>query len=102
MVQQVTRNDRILTLCLMVVWFFSCLYITVPIIQLIWRILVLPQCKTPLPSGVIIFVLLISSLFRRNGEIKEKTFADNFIAFIEFYSILCITLGMSLLYSYFI
>lgn len=93
-------KDSLLSLCLIPVSFFLMLFVSIPVIKSIWNMLVYPSYPIRLQSGVIIFVILISSLLKFKVEKNDSVkFQDNCIKVISYYFTLLGIWGISWIYS---
>jgi hypothetical protein len=82
--------------------FFGTIFITAPIVQSMWKILVFPSYKISLPTGAIVFVFLFSNLIKFKIDEEKKTPLELFTFIISFYCMVGILWVMAYFYSYWI
>lgn len=88
---------------ILIVHFFATIYITVPIVQSIWNMLVYPNYNIKLASGLIIFVSLIRTIKISTKTTEEKGSPLTVTTTLaSFYLSMCFTWCLAKAYTFFI
>lgn len=96
------KYEFIGNLCLVAVSFFGAIYYVVPIVKSVWDILVYPSYPVKLQSGIILFVIGMSTLIKFKTSDTTKTFCENLMHMVSYYLTVLFTWVFANFYAYWI